>query len=318
MIGEEIDDAVKQLTNHRTKNPDEAVHEARKSIKKIRGALRLVEPELGRVYRKENGRLRDIGRKLSELRDAKAIIETFDGVLDRYKDNLQANGLASIRKGLESSKRDVEKMLDSGKVATDAAAILRATRRRAEKLPLKTDGFRTIAGGLEFRYRKGRRAMAAAQADPCPENYHEWRKRVKDHWYHVRLLESLWTEVMQAHEASLKNLETWLGDDHNLVVLRGKLQSEPEKYGEAQDIQLFFTLADQHQKELREKSTSLGQRVYEEKPKRFTKNIAKLWDAWQKQPDSMKQEQKAQRDSQPSATRKRPQAAVKGKKIAIA
>ncbi len=78
-----------------------------------------------------------------------------------------------------------------------------------------------------------------AQDDPRPENYHDWRKRVKDHWYHVRLLESLWTEVLEAREASLKNLETWLGDDHNLVVLCDKLTNEPEKYGEADGVQLF-------------------------------------------------------------------------------
>ncbi len=40
-----------------------------------------MQPELGRVYRIENTRLRDIGRKLSEIRDAKAVIEVFDGLL---------------------------------------------------------------------------------------------------------------------------------------------------------------------------------------------------------------------------------------------
>jgi CHAD domain-containing protein len=144
--------------------------------------------------------------------------------------------------------------------------------------------------------------MAAAQKDPRPENYHEWRKRVKDHWYHVRLLENVWTEVMQAHEASLKNLETWLGDDHNLVVLREKLESKPEDYGDQKDIELFLTLAGEYQKELREKAMSLGQRVYEEKPRQFTRNIAKLWNAWQRQPDSMNDEQKKERQAAKKGT----------------
>jgi hypothetical protein len=137
--------------------------------------------------------------------------------------------------------------------------------------------------------------MATAQDDPRPENYHEWRKRVKDHWYHVRLLESLWTEVIQAREASLKNLETWLGDDHNLVVLRDKLSNEPEKYGDADGVHLFLALAGEHQKELRENALSLGQRIYEEKPRQFTQSMSKLWDVWQQQPDSMKEIQKEQR-----------------------
>jgi CHAD domain-containing protein len=176
-----------------------------------------------------------------------------------------------------------------------AVSSLRSTTKRVKSWPLKKDGFRAIAPGLEDSYRRGRKAMAVAQQDSRAENYHDWRKRVKDHWYHVRLLESLWTEVLQAREASLKNLETWLGDDHNLVVLCGKLTNEPEKYGEADGIRLFLTLAGKHQKELRENSMSLGLRIYEEKPRQFTENMSKLWDAWQQQPDSMKEIQKEQR-----------------------
>ena len=131
--------------------------------------------------------------------------------------------------------------------------------------------------------------MATAEGDPRPENYHDWRKRVKDHWHQVRVLESLWREVLQAREASLKNLETWLGDDHNLVILCDRLTNEPEKYGEAYDVQPLLALAGEHQKELRGNSMSLGERVYEEKPRRFTRNMSKLWDAWQQQPDSMKE-----------------------------
>jgi hypothetical protein len=82
-----------------------------------------------------------------------------------------------------------------------------------------------------------------------------------------------------------------------LVVLREKLESKPEDYGDQKDIELFLTLAGEYQKELREKAMSLGQRVYEEKPRQFTKNIAKLWDAWQHQSDSMKDEQRGERQA---------------------
>jgi CHAD domain-containing protein len=295
IVIEEIESATEQLSRDNGKTRDEAIHEARKSVKKTRGALRLVRPDLGATYRKENRRLRDLGRQLSQFRDAAAIIETFDNVAGKYKDSLQENTLSSIRRGLDKSKRETEQNLDVGKVVKAAIATLGATRKRVKTWPLKSDGFAAIAPGLKTTFRRGRRIMALAQNDPRPENYHEWRKRVKDLWYHIRLLESLWAGVMHAHEASLKDLETWLGDDHNLVVLREKLESKPEDYGEQKDIQLFLALAAQYQKELREKAISLGQRVYEETPRQFTKNIAKLWDAWQHEPDSMKEQQKEER-----------------------
>ncbi len=112
--------------------------------------------------------------------------------------------------------------------------------------------------------------MSAARKEQTAESFHEWRKRVKDHWYHVRLLESAWTDLLRAREGSLKNLETWLGDDHNLVVLCAKLNESPDSFGEAADIQLFLALSTQYQKELRENALSLGERLYEEKPGQFT------------------------------------------------
>ncbi len=286
IVQEEIQSATEQLGHANGKKRDESIHEARKSLKKIRGALRLIQPELGPVYRAENKRLGDLGRKLSEIRDAAAIIEVFNSLVEKYKDNLQNNALAAIRRALEKSKRATEQAANMGKLVQRASSILRATGTRAKQWPLKKDGFQAIAPGLEDRYRRGRKAMARARKDPTPENYHEWRKRVKDHWYHVRLLENLWTGIMQAHEGSLKDLESWLGDDHNLVVLCGKIQETPEQFGNDNDVQLFLGLAAQHQKELRDNALSLGRRIYEEKPRQLTRTLSKLWDAWQEQPDS--------------------------------
>lgn len=296
IVLEEIDSATDQLSRGNSKKRDEAVHEARKSVKKMRGVLRLVQPELGGLFGTENTRLRDLGRKLSEIRDAEAIIEVFDSLLEKFKDNLRVESLASIRRGLEKGKRETEQAANVDAVIRRAISTLRTATRRVKAWPLENEGFQAIAPGLENTYRRGRKAMAAAQKSARPEDFHDWRKRVKDHWYHVRLLENLWTEVMQAHEASLKNLETWLGDDHNLVVLCAKLGNEPEKYGDEKSVQLFLTLAGQHQKELRENSISLGERVFEEKPKQFTQKMSNLWHAWRQQPESLKEVEKAERN----------------------
>lgn len=316
IVHEEIDSALGELRHSSGQKRDEGIHEARKSIKKIRGLLRLVQPELGQVYRTVNTRLGNIGRKLSEIRDATAIIEVFDSLVEKHKDSLQKPALAAIRRGLETSKHETEQAAGIGDTVKRATAALRALDKQVDKWPLRKDGFRAIAPGLKSRYQRGRKAMSAARKNDTPESYHEWRKRVKDHWYQVRLLESLWTEVMKAHESSLHDLETWLGDDHNLVVLCGKLAAEPEKYGDAENVRLFLAIAEQEQKELREKSLSLGERIYERRPRRFVQDMQKLWDAWQQQPDSMKDEEKQQRQ----AARKQPGRvpSARGKKTAAA
>ncbi len=168
----------------------------------------------------------------------------------------------------------------------DAAARLLTLRKRVPQWPLSSDGFEALAGGLKDSYSRGRKAMAAARKKDSPELYHEWRKRTKDHWYHVRLLESLWTDVMEARESNLHDLETWLGDDHNLIVLQQQLDRATGAFGDEREKKLFKALAKERRNELRENSFIAGRRLFEEKPKQFIRRMSKLWDLWISQKDS--------------------------------
>src|SRR5262249_43493939 len=68
---------------------DEAVHEARKSLKKIRAVLRLVRPAVGeKCYRRENTCFRDAGRPLTEVRDARILLETLDKLLAHFQEHI--------------------------------------------------------------------------------------------------------------------------------------------------------------------------------------------------------------------------------------
>src|ERR1700683_1806158 len=62
---------------------DEAVHEVRKHFKRIRAVLRLVRGELGeQIYHRENICFRDAGRPLTEIRDARVLLETLEQLRD--------------------------------------------------------------------------------------------------------------------------------------------------------------------------------------------------------------------------------------------
>lgn len=285
---EEIESAIQQLSKRGTAR-DEAIHEARKSVKKLRALLRLMRPELGAAYRAESDNLRKIGRTLSEFRDAGAIIETFDSLREKYRDQLRGHSLLSIRRGLLASKHDTETGAKLDGILARTSATLARAAKRVKLWPLAEDGFPAIAPGMAQTFRKGRETLKTVQKHPRPENYHEWRKRVKDHWYHIRLIENVWTDVMQAYEGSLKNLETWLGDDHNLVLLREKVLAEPAKYGTEADINRFVSLVDRYQKELRDNSLSIGERIYHDKPRDFILRMDDLWATWQTEPKSLSQ-----------------------------
>ncbi|MGA2717201.1 MAG: CHAD domain-containing protein [Bryobacteraceae bacterium] len=281
VVREEIESAGAHLSGKKKATRDESIHDARKSLKKVRATLRLVRGEMGESYRRENARLRDIAARLSEFRDAFAIIGTFDDLKKKFKDEGAGTKLRSVRAGLIKRRDESGREEDVGVVLNAAAAALNKASKRVKRWPLKTDGYKAIARGLEDTYRNGREALARARKDPSAENFHQLRKRVKDHWYHVRLLEGLWAEVMGAYEKSLKDLEDWLGSDHNLTVLRDRIAAEPAFFGKETAIELTFDLIARYQKDLRANAIPLAERIYEEKPRDFTRRIKHLWDTWQ-------------------------------------
>src|SRR5262245_44527647 len=87
IVNEEISQTIKNIDNLKLKRT-EAIHEARKHCKKIRGVLRLVRTRFEDTYQFENAWFRDTAKGLAELRDAEALLETYDGLLDKFNDQV--------------------------------------------------------------------------------------------------------------------------------------------------------------------------------------------------------------------------------------
>jgi len=52
-------------------------------------------------------------------------------------------------------------------------------RARVPDLPIATEGYDAVAGGLRKSYRRARNRMDEAYEEPEFERFHEWRKRIK-------------------------------------------------------------------------------------------------------------------------------------------
>jgi len=265
-------------------NPDidEGVHNARKSFKKIRSLLRLVRSDLGkRRYKQENQWFRDAKNRLSSVRDAEAMIETFDSLAVRYPSVAECPSLSSLRDALEKRRDEVaEQAVDLEQVAGSLAEELHGVEGRTRSWDLSHNGFAAIRPGLERYYGEGRKAMDKAYSKPSDERFHEWRKRVKDHWYHCRLLRNIWPEGMSARIDELKRLSDLLGDDHDLAVLGGILAKEGGDL--SGDTETMRCLAERRQGELRAEAGVLGERLYAQSPDCLADEFAGYWRIWKK------------------------------------
>jgi hypothetical protein len=113
---------------------DEAVHDARRRVKKIRAIIRLVRPALGKPSRAVDKDLRDVSRLLAPVADGQGIIATLDALGRRYDRLLPKQLLASIRTRLIDRGSQTDRQADSDHVLQAAAGTLRVERRRVKHL----------------------------------------------------------------------------------------------------------------------------------------------------------------------------------------
>jgi CHAD domain-containing protein len=170
-----IDHALDELRGASDSSPEDAVHEARKDMKKLRALLRLVRGDLGdKAFRRENAVFRDAGRELAGVRDADVMLATLEALQERYPGELSEKAAGDLRQAVEAHK--IRTAAGARSHASDAAIeMLEGARRRVSDWPLERDGFDAVEDGLRRVYRQGRRAWRAAEADPSTEALHEWR-----------------------------------------------------------------------------------------------------------------------------------------------
>ena len=262
-----IDHAIDELRGKTDSTPEEAVHEARKDMKKLRALLRLARGELGKeTFSRENACFRDAARELAGTRDSDVMLETL-GALE-----LPPGVGFDLRKAIEVERRQ-NGAGERVRAARDAVAILKEARKRVDDWPLQRNSFDALAGGVDRAYRRGRRALKSARREPSVEALHEWRKRVKDLWYHHTLLRALWPPVMAAIGDEAHELSDRLGDDHDLAVLASWVSEN------AQAGPDLFEAVERRRAKLQAEAFALGARVYAEKPRAFVGRLGRLWDA---------------------------------------
>jgi CHAD domain-containing protein len=272
-----IDHALDELRGASGSSREEAVHEARKDMKKLRALLRLVRAELGDdLYRSENETFRETARTLAGVRDADVMLATLGDLEERFG---ELPGMARRLRPALVAHRFRTSASSLSPASTSAVATLVQARARIEDWPLEATGFEAFEEGLRRSYRRGRRDYHAARELPSPENMHEWRKRVKDLWYHLSLLEGGWPQVMSALADEAHELSDRLGDDHDLAVL-GEWAHEHVSALNGADPLLrgFDVIVEARRRELQQEAYGFAARLYADKPNAFVTRVRAWWE----------------------------------------
>ena len=146
---------IRQPTTH------EAVHEFRKSCKRLRGLIRLVRQQLGKRDRPENRFYRNLSRDLSSGRDSQALIEAVDRLSAHFGSHESPlPDLSVIRDYLVHSRDHTnggdQTLLPQLDAITEQ---LQEATHRIDKWSFTNQGFDCFRGGLVSNYRDAQRGM---------------------------------------------------------------------------------------------------------------------------------------------------------------
>lgn len=286
---EELDSAISGLKNQTEDQPPEVVHDVRKRLKKLRAVLRLVRDEIGKeTYKQENICFRDAGRKLSTVRDAQVLIETVESLEKHFANIIVPNAFSEIKEVLvEHYRVQKRELLQEEHRMEEVATMLEIARDRLSDWSIEKNDWSALEKGLKKTYKKGKQGFANAYHSLSVENLHEWRKRVKDLWYHLQILQPIWSDFMGEFIHQTHLLANYLGDDHDLAVLKEYLMTEVEIESNNKQLTVLLGLIDRRRPELQLAAKGLGERIYTENPQQFVSRIGTYWQIWQSEHQSI-------------------------------
>jgi CHAD domain-containing protein len=267
---EQIECALK-MCRHPARERGVTVHEVRKHLKKLRAAMRLAIGEVGKNRHAHEDRcVRKIGRLVSDLRDAQVRLQTLSQLRDKKAKH--KNHFPRLEELLSLERESFSAAFAGWQ--KKAVPQLERVEARLSKWPLEDLTWKQICGAVCKIYKRGQRGLAKTIHEPEPENFHAWRKRVKDLWYQLRILQPLNRAVLteMAHDADV--LGELLGLEHDLTFLWERLEKECSDEALRDELAQLEKLIRKRGKRLRTNSLELGRRFYAEPAKAFAKRIS--------------------------------------------
>ena len=243
----------------------------------------MIRDEIGNeLYRQENIRFRDTARQLAGARDGWVMIQTLDHLVVTGVDQPSPEIFSGFRQRLtEQYEITLAQELENQKTIPAIIESMDEACFQIGKLPIVNEDFTAFRLGIRRTYRRGRTAKQLAYTNPSSEVFHEWRKRVKYLWYQLEILEALWPNILSQLADELHLLSDYLGDDHDLAVLRVKALEEWAVFDNETELLSLIQIIDQKRLTLEALARPLGERLYFDPPKTFTRRLETFWKAWQ-------------------------------------
>jgi CHAD domain-containing protein len=248
---------------------EEAVHAARRHLKRARAVLRLLDGDLRGPAAAADAALRAAGRQLSASRDATVLGATIEMLIGLSPPAATAQALRRWHGQLRGAN---DSAVGPEVLSGVFDALGQAREAAAEIAP--DDAAAALWAGFAASYRAGRRALRRAEAEPSARRLHDLRKALKHHVYQLRVLRPLWPAVLEAVHAEADRAAELLGLHHDCAVLREQLGGSRLRAAEQTRVD---ALAAQHQATLADSALACCRLLYAEPARRHARRMQTYW-----------------------------------------
>ena len=160
ILCQQIDAATKEGMAGVNGSMSRHVHRVRKHVKKMRAVLRLLRDEIGTPrFKVVNRHLRDMGRKISAVRDAQVRVRTVDKLCELFFGG--RDEFPKIRRRLTRDSRD--RARESSAAVKKIGGLFRIVRREVRSLKVSGLGPARLRRSLRRIYKQARAAFVAAR-----------------------------------------------------------------------------------------------------------------------------------------------------------
>lgn len=263
IAAEEIDLAMAQS---RRLHRGEAVHNARKALKRLRALLRSLRVAFPKkLFRAENRHIAATCRRISPLRDVHVQLRT----LGKLKAAASPAGDHIRRQLLRQQSSFIRRIPALRKTVR---ALLDVSRQSLASWPLRKATAEDLASGLKRIYKQGREAFKTARKSPTPGHLHAWRKKTKSLGYGLEMIKNLGSGELSKMIRCSDILTEALGDDQDLFMVLRALDKE-HRSNPASDFDRLANRISLKRAKRQKRAFKLGEKVYGEKSGGFEKRL---------------------------------------------
>jgi CHAD domain-containing protein len=265
-VGELLGQAIEDLQED-PKHLSKGIHQARKKMKRIRAALRLMRPEWPELYQKTNALVRDIARDLSAPRDHDARLIAVEKLGDRYPKLAEHSYFNTFLEMLSQSPK-----MKSNSGSDQLQSIAMSTAGQLSDLRSLMSGWDVFCmsskdekKAFHRAVKKARKSYFKALGSLQAEHMHEWRKQSK---YLLNQFEFLRQNKpkIQKQKKTLAKLSEQLGEVQDIELLKEYLEAQPHNLP-SEFKSLLRRAIEKREKNVHKSAFALGEKLFSADPK---------------------------------------------------